>query len=145
MRNEVRENRSIVRRTIDAVMFRFGFVRYSELTSKGEDFSKKITSMNIEIKKLNKDLDFYKSEYEAAWSLLIEFGLTPNVEENKKTSKKTRKTCEEPTHRGPYDKTDKTLTPKQIGVHTRTLKSGKVIEIGPFVRSSWVKNGKLAG
>lgn len=145
MRNGVKGNNSIVRRFVGAIMFRFGYVRYSELTAKSENYSKTISSLNNEIKKQNKDLDFFKGEYEAAWSLLKELDLAPTAKETKKTTKKTRKTSKKQTHRGPYDKTNKTRTPRQVGGYTRTYKSGKVVEVGPFVRNCWVTNGKLMG
>ena len=43
---------------------------------------------------------------------------------------------------GPYDKSDKTLTPKEIEGHTRTYKSGKTIYIEPFTNYYWITDEK---
>ena len=144
MKNEIRKNNSVVRRFFNAIMFRFGYVPSSELTSMREEYEKQISSLTKEVERLTKSLEFYKGEYEAAWALLVEMGLEPKVKEQKKDSKKSRKSSDCQTHRGPYDKTNKTLTPRQVEGHTRTYKSGKVVEVKPFERGSWINNDKLA-
>lgn len=144
MKNEIRKNNSVVRRIFNAIMFRFGYVPISELTTMREEYEKQISSLTKEVERLTESLEFYKGEYEAAWALLVEMGLEPKVKEQKKDSKKSRKSSDCQTHRGPYDKTNKTLTPRQIEGFTRTLKSGKVVEVRPFERNSWITNDKLA-
>ena len=144
MKNEIRKNNSVVRRIFNAIMFRFGYVPISELTTMREEYEKQISSSTKEVERLTESLEFYKGEYEAAWALLVEMGLEPKVKEQKKDSKKSRKSSDCQTHRGPYDKTNKTLTPRQIEGFTRTLKSGKVVEVRPFERNSWITNDKLA-
>ena len=152
MKNENRKNNSVVRRIFNAIMFRFGYVPSSELTALKEEYEKQISSLTKEVERLTKEverltksLEFYKGEYEAAWALLVEMGMEPKVKEQKKDSKKSRKSSDCQTHRGPYDKTNKTLTPRQVEGHTRTYKSGKVVEVKPFERGSWITNDKLAG
>ena len=145
MKNEIRKNNSVVRRFFNAIMFRFGYVPISELTTMREEYEKQISSLTKEVERLTESLEFYKGEYEAAWALLVEMGLEPKVKEQKKDSKKSRKSSDCQTHRGPYDKTNKTLTPRQVEGHTRTYKSGKVVEVKAFERGSWITNDKLAG
>ena len=145
MKNEIRKNNSVVRRIFNAIMFRFGYVPSLELTTMREEYEKQISSLTKEVERLTESLEFYKGEYEAAWALLVEMGLEPKVKEQKKDTKKSRKSSDCQTHRGPLDKTNKTLTPRQVEGHTRTYKSGKVVEVKAFERGSWITNDKLAG
>ena len=50
MKNEIRKNNSVVRRFFNAIMFRFGYVPSSELTSMREEYEKQMREQEGEDK-----------------------------------------------------------------------------------------------
>ena len=73
---------------------------------------------------------------------------TTTKKDDSKTTKKTTKKVvgRKPGHKtGPYDKSDKTLTPVVINGHTRNYKSGKTIYVDSFTNNYWKNNFKMVG
>ena len=156
------KNNSVVRRTFDYLFKKMGYVRTSEKEIEVGYLNERLSGEEKKNRNLYSNLYYYKTNYhkikkelKVYEELFKEIGEKQMGLENKnvivKVQKKSKKTTKKvvgrkPGHKtGPYDKSDKTLTPVVINGHNRTYKTGKTIYVDSFTNNYWKNNFKMVG
>lgn len=156
-------NNSVVRRTINFLFKKMGYVRTSERDLEVGYLNERLSGEEKKNSNLHSSLYYYKTNYlkvkgenKVYEELFKEIGEKQMGLEKKvvtiKVQKKSKKTTKKVVGMksghpcGPIDKTDKTLTTKMIEGHIRTYKkSGKTIYIEPHNNYYWKNNDKMVG
>ena len=161
MRDMNNKNNSVVRRTFDYLFKKMGYVRTSEKEEEVGSLNERLSGEEKKNRNLHSNLHYYKTNYlklkeevKVYEKLFNEIGEKQVVLEKNtivKVPQKTKKTIKKVVgmksgHKtGPYDKSNKTLTPVVIDGHTRNYKSGKTIYVDSFTNNYWKNNFKMVG
>ena len=150
---------SVVRRTLDFLFGKMGYVRKSVMESEIEDLKRRLLGEEKKVSSFRNGEYYYKTNYlkvkeenKVYVELFSEIGekqmgldkKVVTIKVPKKSKKTTKRVVGMKTgnKRGPYDKSDKSLVVKHIEGQTRTNKFGTTYSVRPFDNSFWVTDDK---